>query len=157
MTKKILFLVLRVLVGIVFIVSGYIKLMEPYQNLLAVIYGYKIIAGPAAHFFALTMPWAELIFGAFLVTGLWIRWSAAALWMMNSSFIVAISLALIRKLEINDCGCFGGSRLSMPLQRILMLDIALWFIFSALIIFPKIARFLSLDAFLGLDTKKRVC
>lgn len=157
MNKKIIFLIIRIVVGVIFIVSGFIKLMEPYQNLLAVIYSYKIISGPLATLFAMTMPWAELIFGTFLLAGLCIRWSALALWGMNSTFVGAISLALLRKLEINDCGCFGGSHLSMPLRNILILDITLWFIFMILVVFPKSVSFVSLDAFLSLDTQKRVC
>ena len=71
--KPKIFFTLRVAVAAVFIASGFMKLVEPYQNFLAVIYSYKILTGASAKWLALTMPWAELIFGVFLLFGLWTR------------------------------------------------------------------------------------
>jgi uncharacterized membrane protein YphA (DoxX/SURF4 family) len=121
------------------------KLMEPYQNFLAVIYGYKILAGPAAKFTAMVLPWAELIFGIFLLKGLWTRFSAGVLWLLNTVFIAVVSQALIRKLPITDCGCFGDTALSMSLDKLLWLDLGLWVIFAVLFIRAKDASWCGID------------
>lgn len=142
--KRWIFLVLRVLIACVFIASGFMKLMEPSQNFLAVVHEYKILFGWPAKAFAVSMPWIELVFGVFLLKGLWTRFSLAVLWLLNSAFIVALGSALWRKLPITECGCFGGEK-SLPLDKILMIDGALWLVFALLFIFSKHTRWLSLD------------
>lgn len=146
MKKKALFL-LRVTVGILFIVSGFTKLMEPYQNFLAVVYQYKVLTGVSAQVFAVAVPWSEFVLGVFLVGGLWIRPAAAVLWLLNSAFLVAIVSALFRRLPIHDCGCFIGSSVSLSLKKVLFLDIGLWAAFLVLFFFAKNADFASLDRY----------
>lgn len=126
--------VIRAGVGLLFVVSGYMKLIEPYQNFLAVIYDYQFVTGWAARGMAMAVPWAELVFGVFLLAGLWVRLSAGALWILNTAFIGVIGSALIRKLPVKDCGCFGHSAVSLSLEKALALDGALWLIFLFLFI-----------------------
>ncbi len=145
MKRKILF-VLRVALASVFIVSGFMKLMEPAQNFLAVVYEYKILSGPTARLFADSMPWFEFIFGVFLLKGLWTRFSVAALWSLNSLFIIAVGSALWRKLPITECGCFGGQA-SLPLERVLALDLVLWTAFAVLFLFSRHATRFSMDEY----------
>jgi uncharacterized membrane protein YphA (DoxX/SURF4 family) len=144
--KRKIFFMFRVALAAIFIVSGYVKLMEPNANFLAVVYEYKILTGNLAKIFSVLMPWFELIFGVFLLKGLWTRFSLVMLWLLNTSFIVAVASALWRKLPITECGCFGGDA-SLPLDKVLMLDITLWVIFAVLFVFAKDAKWLSIDEF----------
>ena len=139
--------ILRAGVGFLFVASGYLKLIEPYQNFLAVIYNYQFVAGWAARGAAIAIPWAELVFGVFLLAGLWVRLAAGALWVLNTAFIGVISSALIRKLPVKDCGCFGHSAVSLPLEKVLMLDVALWFVFLFLFIAARSDFAWSLDRY----------
>lgn len=141
-----LFFSVRVVLAVIFIVSGYLKLMEPYQNFLAAVYAYKILPAAAAKAFAIGMPWVELIFGVYLLAGLWTRFSLEVLWFLNSLFIAAVASALFRKLPISECGCFGGAA-SFPLDKILWLDGALWTVFALLFFFSEDAKWLSLDEY----------
>ena len=131
-----LFFALRILAGAVFAVSGYLKLIEPAQNFLTVIQGYQILGGLAALWAARVIPWAEFIFGVFLVLGLWPRTALTALWALNSAFILALGSAIWRKLPLKDCGCFGDS-LSMSLHDTLLFDMGLFLIFVLLIKLQK--------------------
>lgn len=119
--------------------------MAPYQNFLAAIYNYKLVTGLPAELLALALPWAEFILGIFLLLGLWTRLSATALWVINSVFIGVIVSALSRKLLIDDCGCFGSG--SLPLPKVLMLDIALWLGFAVLFFFARDASAWGMDRF----------
>ena len=140
------FIFLRIVTGLVFVVSGFIKLMQPYQNFLVTIQSYEILSGTAAVMLAKTMPWAEFIVGVFLILGLWSRISILVLWVFNTVFIGVISSALIRRLPIQECGCFGDS-FSLQPQQVLWLDIALWVVFMCMAAFFNYTRCFSLDRY----------
>ncbi len=135
---------LRIATGLIFVVSGFIKLMQPYQNFLATVQSYEILNGEPAVLLAKTMPWAEFIVGMFLALGLWSRASMFILWIFNSVFIGVLGYALIRKLPIQECGCFGESFSLKPSQT-LGLDIGLWLLFLFMAAYFEAARSFSLD------------
>jgi uncharacterized membrane protein YphA (DoxX/SURF4 family) len=137
-------LIVRLAIGGLFIVSGYLKLMQPYENFLAVVKTYEILDGNAAQIFAQWMPWFEFILGIFLFLGLWTRTALTGLWLMNSLFIIALSMALIRKSPIEQCGCFG-EKLSVPPQWMLVIDICLWAAFFVMFKFLGQIQNISLD------------
>ena len=146
MKEKILFLI-RILIGGLFIYSGYVKLIEPYQNFLAIIYSYKILGGWPAHAAALVIPWVEFCFGLFLLKGLWIRFSAGVLWLLNGAFILVVAQAMIRRIPLEDCGCFGDGAVSLELYQVLILDLALWCILAVLFFKSHSAGWWSIDRF----------
>lgn len=125
---KFLHLALRVGLGSVFVVSGFEKLTSPVQNFTAAIETFEILRGPSAMWLAQTLPWLELISGVLLVLGFWTRVSAWALWAMNTVFIGVLSSALLRKLPLDQCGCFGKAVTLTPSQM-LAVDAVLWFLF----------------------------
>lgn len=143
--KEKLFFLMRVAAGVIFVYSGFEKLLSPYQNFLSVIYGYKVIGGSVAHAAAILVPWIELLAGLYLLLGLWTRLAAGILWGLNSIFIIAITQALIRKLPIQDCGCFGEASHKMPLQAVLAMDAALWIVYALIFFFPNAAGWMGLD------------
>ena len=68
--------------------------------------------------FAVAIPLAECVIGSFLVFSRWVRLSAAAVSAMLVVFIIALSQAALRGLDVS-CGCFGGAFSSGPLPAIL--------------------------------------
>ena len=147
-----LFIFFRISAGSVFVVSGFIKLMQPYQNFLATIQTYEILNSGAAEVLARSMPWTEFVVGVFLVLGFWSRISILVLWIFNTVFIGVISSALFRRLPIQDCGCFGDS-FSLQPQQTLLLDIALWIVFMFLAAYFNRTQYFSLDNLF--DDKRR--
>jgi len=69
---------------------------------------------------AAILPWLEVIVGLLIILGIWLQGSTLILIVLNSVFIVAISSAMIRGLDI-DCGCFavGGGGSQVGLMRLL--------------------------------------
>ena len=138
------FVIIRFLVGCLFIISGGEKLISPYQNFLYVIQGYELLSAPLENIVAFVMPWFELVLGVFLVLGLWLKWTLRGVIAMFATFIFVVSQALIRKLPIEECGCFG-SLLTVPLHILLVIDVV-FLILTGLLLY-KINRTycLSLD------------
>ena len=102
--KKALVLVLRLLLGGLFLWAGLSKLASPLQTLGAV-YSYQIVLpdGVAA-LIATALPWMEILLGTALLAGLWLSvatgWTAALL----VFFTAMTAQAWWRGLPI-DCGC----------------------------------------------------
>jgi len=141
-------LILRVLLGALFMVSGFTKLAGPPENFLSVVRAYEILGQTASAAAAAILPWLEFIGGVFVFLGLWLRRSLVFLWVLNTVFIGVLISAFLRKLPLRDCGCFG-EYLSIPPDKMLFLDLALWACFLVLVIFSTRAGVLSLDRFFG--------
>ena len=60
-------------------------------------------------FAALTVPWIEIYLGVFLTAGLFTCYSALAIGLMLSGFEGLLLQAIVRKLPVTSCGCFGAS------------------------------------------------
>ena len=133
---------MRLFVGVVFIYSGWGKLMSPVQNFIVVIEGYQFLKSPYADLIALAFPWLELIFGTFLALGFLSRISASVLAIFLTSFIILLARSLLLHLPISECGCFGSGIALAPIQAII-LDVGL--LLMSLIAVGSEARVLSLD------------
>lgn len=111
-------------IGLVFVVSGFEKLIGPYQNFQFVIEQYQIANSQQAALIAQVLPWIELIAGAFFALGLHTRVSGAAVIAMSGVFFGVVGQALVRRLPMDECGCFGDL-VSIPLPAVLAMDAAL--------------------------------
>jgi hypothetical protein len=116
--------VVRVVTGFLLVVSGFEKLVSPYQNFQFVIEQYQVVGGEQAAWIAKTLPWAELIAGAFFMLGLWTTAAGTAVLTMFGVFIGAVGQALVRRLPMDECGCFG-ELISIPLPAVLVMDLVL--------------------------------
>ncbi|NGN94951.1 DoxX family protein [Nocardioides sp. KC13] len=96
----------RVYLGFVFLAAGLAKLPEPAMTEQAV-RGYQLLPWQLAPAYAIAMPIAEVVLGALLILGLFTRTAAVATALGLCSFIVGITAAWARGLNI-ECGCFGG-------------------------------------------------
>lgn len=123
--KRVFFTALRVLLGLVFAVSGLIKLIQPSGQFLAVILGFEIVGGLSARLLASAIPWAEWMLGVLLILGLFSCIATLGLWALNSVFILALASVLVRRLPLENCGCFG-EKFSLPVWATLLLDLGIW-------------------------------
>ena len=70
---------------------------------------------------ARVMPWLEFVTGVFMALGLRLTVALPAVMAMLTVFIGVVGQALIRKLPIDECGCFGAL-ISFPLHVVILLD-----------------------------------
>jgi uncharacterized membrane protein YphA (DoxX/SURF4 family) len=99
-------LVARVVVGGVWVVAGAIKLPDPAGSVRAV-RAYDLLPESIVPTVGHVLPIVEVLVGACLIAGLLVRWMAVVSAVLFLAFIVGISAAWARGLQI-DCGCFGG-------------------------------------------------
>lgn len=82
--------------------------------------GYDVLPHGFVRPVAAAPPWVEVVLGAFLLTGAFIRFAGAASAALVLVFIAGLAQAWIRGLPI-DCGCFGGGG---PGEGVTVWDIA---------------------------------
>ena len=118
-TEKIIVLLLRVIVGGIFICAGVLKAIDPAQFAKDVD-NYRLLPFAASAAVALYLPWLEIIAGAALATGVWHRGASLVIGAMLLAFLVALGSAWGRGLDIT-CGCFGHgpNRSNYPLTMLL--------------------------------------
>jgi uncharacterized membrane protein YphA (DoxX/SURF4 family) len=103
--------VLGVALGAVFVYASLDKIAKP-RDFARIVYHYQLI-GPSEHIgplapnlLAVTLPWVELVAGVLLITGVWRREAAIVTAAMLVVFVVAVGSALVRGIDIENCGCF---------------------------------------------------
>ena len=99
----------RIFAGGVFIYAGFLKASAPAEEFAYAIETYRIIPANLAMFAALTVPWIEIYLGVFLAAGVFTRYSALAVGAVLLGFEGLLLQAIIRKLPVTSCGCFGSS------------------------------------------------
>ena len=97
----------RLLLGFLFIYSGVIKIDDS-GYFVKSLDNYKLLPPEFVNFSALLIPAIELIIGAFLLLGIFVKETALIADIMMIVFIAAIITAIVRGLDI-ECGCFGTS------------------------------------------------
>lgn len=131
-------LVARLSLGGVLLAAGYLKVGAPDKSQMAV-RAYELLPISVANIFGLILPFFEVAIGALLILGALTRLMAFLGGFTMLVFIIAISQAWARGLNI-DCGCFGGGGAVAPgetkyLQEILR-DAGLAFLAVYLIRYP---------------------
>jgi len=99
-------LVLRVVLGAVFVYAAWAKLRQPWELFAMSIDAYKVLPYWAVLVVARTLPWAELAIGLALMVGRWLRVWAGAASLLLLVFFVLMVRTYVMGLKI-DCGCFG--------------------------------------------------
>jgi uncharacterized membrane protein YphA (DoxX/SURF4 family) len=116
-----MFVLLRIVIGSIFLVSGLGKLLSPYQNFLYAIQAYQLLPSRAEVLTAQVFPWIELFVGVFVLLGLWTPWALRGALILFGAFVVVVGQALIRGLPLESCGCFG-EWLHLKPQTVIILD-----------------------------------
>jgi len=91
----------------IFVVAGFSKIVDP-PGFAHEIHNYALVPGPAVNAMALVLPWLEVVTGLALFFGIARRSSARILGLLLLTFIVALSINLVRG-HFVDCACFGVS------------------------------------------------
>jgi len=100
-----LVLVLRVALGLTFVVAGGLKIGHA-DVFAGEIAGFELLPQPVIAPLALLLPFVEVLVGAYLIVGLFTRATAVAAAVLLAVFDGAIALAVVRGLHA-ACGCFG--------------------------------------------------
>ncbi len=105
-----LMMLFRLIVGGVFIWAAVSKIPQA-GDLARSMAQFKLVPQPLILPFSYFLPWLELLCGAALIVGIWIR--SAALWANALLVIFTLALAanIIRGIEA-DCGCFGETKVA---------------------------------------------
>src|SRR5262249_53251387 len=99
-------LLLRIALGAIFVYAAWSKLKDPWALFAMAIDSYKAAPAWAVEGLARTLPWIELLIGALLIAGRWMRISTAATSVLLLVFFSLMVRAHMNGMEIN-CGCFG--------------------------------------------------
>jgi uncharacterized membrane protein YphA (DoxX/SURF4 family) len=110
--RPLLHTAIATVLGAVFLYASYDKILHP-ADFARIVYHYQLI-GPSQHIgpwasnlLAVTLPWIEIVVGLALITGLWRREAAAVSAALLVVFVVAVSTALARGIDLENCGCFS--------------------------------------------------
>ena len=104
-SNKYLLLMIRIILGFIFIYAGAEKISDPEAFAIS-ISNYRLLPTAAINFFAIILPWIELVAGILLIFGIAVKENSSILFSMLLLFTIAIVISLFRGLSI-DCGCFG--------------------------------------------------
>jgi uncharacterized membrane protein YphA (DoxX/SURF4 family) len=99
-------LVLRVVLGAIFVYAAYLKLKDPWALFAMNIDSYQVLPLWGVRFVARTLPWAEMALGILLIVGKFRRTSTTLVALLLAVFFGLIIRAYAKGMEIN-CGCFG--------------------------------------------------
>ena len=102
-----LVLICRIFLGFLFIYASLEKILQPKEFAKQVGY-YKALPFGLENLLAIVLPWTELIVGICLLAGLFVDGAALLSIIMMLVFILAISQAMLRGIDIT-CGCFKVS------------------------------------------------
>ena len=94
----------QIALGVIFVAAALPKIVDP-PSFAHMIYNYKLIPFALVKPMALVMPWIELLCGLALILGIWKGTARAIVAALLLTFIIAISINLLRGNAI-DCGCF---------------------------------------------------
>jgi uncharacterized membrane protein YphA (DoxX/SURF4 family) len=105
---------LALILGAVFVYASLDKIANP-ADFARIVYHYQLVGpnqhlGPlVANLLAVTLPWIELVMGGLLLLGAWRREAALLSGGLLLVFIGAVSAALLRGIDLENCGCFSVS------------------------------------------------
>ena len=134
----------RFLIAALFIVSGGEKLLGAPENFYYVLQAYAVFPDPLARLLSLVFPWIELGAGVFLAMGLWLRPVLFVLAGISGSFILVVGQAIVRRLPIDNCGCFGDL-VHLPLRGVIILDVTTFLVVAACFKYSEAISLFSID------------
>jgi len=128
--ERVLLFVFRLLLGGLFLAASVDKVVHPEMFARAVA-NYRILPEPTVNFFAVVLPWVELVCGLLLLSGQWTRAASLVVSTLLAIFLAAVAVSLARGLDI-ECGCFGtiaGRTVGLKL----LLEDSVWLLMSLLL------------------------
>ncbi|MFH0952490.1 MAG: MauE/DoxX family redox-associated membrane protein [Patescibacteria group bacterium] len=140
MNNRVIALIARFLLAGIFIASGLTKLMEPREEFIALVKSFAVLPEPAAVVYATLLPWVELVTGALLLFGLFVRQSAVVVNLMLFSFVIAIAVVFLRDGSLTNCGCFGSFS-NQDSAAVLIARDGIFMLLATLLMYGKVRPF----------------
>lgn len=137
--NSILVLMVRVFIGLLFIVSSMEKIVDP-TAFAGSIADYKLLPIWSTTFLATVLPWLELICGFSVLFGVLVRGGSLVLSTMLIVFTLAVIIALFRGLDIS-CGCFTQDPSAAKIGWLKVLQNSTLIISTLFLYFSKIESF----------------
>jgi len=100
-------LIVRLLVGIVFLWAGLLKLQYPLEFLDAV-YQYRVLGPTSGFILTIILPATEVLIGMSLILNIWSGGGFIISSLLAFTFICVQLMVIVRGDSV-DCGCFGNS------------------------------------------------
>jgi uncharacterized membrane protein YphA (DoxX/SURF4 family) len=135
LSNKYFQLVLRLIIGGVFVYASMDKLMNQ-EEFARAIYNYKFLPDVFINVFAIIMPYLELIAGIFLIFGIFKKGSSFIISFLLIIFLISLTQAYARGLDIS-CGCFSLETVSQKSDILLRIFEDIFLLIGSLIIFIK--------------------
>lgn len=98
----------RTIAGLILLVAGLSKVIAVRRSVKAV-HAYRLLPEIIVPVVGRALPWAEVIVGVAIVTGMLLPWSTLAALGLYVLFGAAIAINLMRGRRNIDCGCFGST------------------------------------------------
>ncbi|MCR4410471.1 MAG: MauE/DoxX family redox-associated membrane protein [Candidatus Saccharicenans sp.] len=131
LNNKYFLLLLRLIVGGVFIWAAVTKIADPLAFAQDV-RNYRLVGQTLSFLTAIVLPWVELIAGVCLIIGVFPRSSALLVSGLLVFFIVLVAVTMLRGIDV-DCGCFGT--FSRKADLWLILEDSIWLVLSLVLLF----------------------
>ena len=116
---------MRLLVGGVFLLSGFSKVLLPHAEVVALVQQYQVLPPWLVSLTATVLPWLEVGSGAALVCGFYTTPVAYLVGIQLLNFIALMVVVLATGVVIEDCGCFGKLGLHETPLQVLIRDLVL--------------------------------
>jgi putative oxidoreductase len=129
-SRRILWRIVALIVGGIFIYAGVIKAVDPLRFAID-IDNYKMLPWAIGVRLAFYLPWLELVCGLALILRFFYRGGLFILTALTFIFIAATIIAKVRGLDIT-CGCFGHTSKNWSFSTHFVLDFGILVALSAL-------------------------
>ncbi|MDI6849820.1 MAG: MauE/DoxX family redox-associated membrane protein [Candidatus Saccharicenans sp.] len=129
--NRLFLLLLRLVVGGVFIWAAVTKIADP-LSFAQDVRNYRLVGQSLSFLTAIILPWVELVAGIFLVIGIFPRSSALLISGLLVFFIILVAVTMLRGIDV-ECGCFGTFSRKADLG--LILEDLLWLVMSLVLLF----------------------
>jgi uncharacterized membrane protein YphA (DoxX/SURF4 family) len=115
--KRVFLLIGQVILAGIFIYAGYAKLREPWLQFAVSLSSFKLLPDGALEPLARFLPWAELVLGIAILSGVLLRWSALVATLVLTLFFAVLIRSYAIGLQV-DCGCFGSGEAALGPMRL---------------------------------------
>src|SRR4051812_13518230 len=96
----------RLILGAIFVYAAWAKLRAPWIEFAGGLNAFELLPEATLEPIARTLPWAELLLGLGLISGIAQRWFGLIASLLLTLFFTVMVRSYVVGLKI-DCGCFG--------------------------------------------------